>query len=122
MLSTHKHYKSFGFILKTFKIIMASLNNSTAIPFTHSQRPQLIPEHVRILKICNVINEEQLTPKKFMIALLANQHPDVINRVKKWPCSGLKSTMELTKQLVSVLKKNSTAKSAWEDFVLEEVR
>jgi hypothetical protein len=84
-------------------------------------RQKSIPEHIRILEICDTINLHQLTPKKFFLALLTNSNEKVVDRRKKWPASGLSSTMELLRVLIDLVKKNNKGKEMWRDLVLSEV-
>jgi hypothetical protein len=44
----------------------------------------------------------------------------VVDRRKKWPASGLSSTMELLRALISLVKKNKEGQEMWEDLVLSE--
>ncbi|WAR57395.1 hypothetical protein PtB15_8B442 [Puccinia triticina] len=79
-----------------------------------------IPLHVRIIDICDRINLHQLTPKKFVLALLTNSHESVVKRRMKWSGKGLPTTMELLMELISLVKTNKEGQKLWEDIVLDE--
>ncbi|KNZ53676.1 hypothetical protein VP01_3169g3 [Puccinia sorghi] len=66
-------------------------------------------------EICKTINSHNFTPKKFFLALLQSQHPDIIDRLKKWPASGI-NTMELVKTIGGLLANNKSSKSFWEEM------
>jgi hypothetical protein len=85
-----------------------------------NQIQKSIPEHICILHICDTINSHQLTPKKFFLSLLTNSHDKVVDQRKKWPASGLSSTMELLCALISLVKKNKECQEMWEDLVLSK--
>jgi hypothetical protein len=86
-----------------------------------SKKTKTTPEHCRIIEICELINSHQLTPKKFIVALLTNMHPTVIDRWKKWAYSGLDSTFDLMKELKTLITKSPNGSRAWEKYVQEEV-
>ncbi|POW02310.1 hypothetical protein PSTT_11867 [Puccinia striiformis] len=83
-------------------------------------KPDTISEHTRLLSICKVIQDNQLTPKKFLLAFLTNPHPAIADRRRLWSSSGLDSTMDLLETTVNLLKKKEQSDSAWCSFVLDE--
>ncbi|KAA1083757.1 hypothetical protein PGT21_006018 [Puccinia graminis f. sp. tritici] len=87
---------------------------------TFQEKIPTIPEHVRILDICESIHSHQLTPKKFFFAFLKNTHEGVVSRWSKWSGSGLPTTMELLLELVLLVKKKPEGRQLWEDFLLNE--
>jgi hypothetical protein len=92
---------------------------SSTNDFTPTQ--STIPEHKRILDICDVIQKHGLTPKKFILAFLQNPHGDVADRRRLWPVTGLDSTMELLKEIILVVKKKPKGRELWEAFLEDEV-
>ncbi|EFP90944.2 uncharacterized protein PGTG_17216 [Puccinia graminis f. sp. tritici CRL 75-36-700-3] len=91
---------------------------SSTNDFTPKQ--STIPEHKRILDICDVIQKHGLTPKKFLLAFLQNPHGDVADRRRLWPVTGLDSTVELLKEIILVVKKKPKGRELWEAFLEDE--
>ncbi|KAH9459914.1 hypothetical protein Pst134EB_008128 [Puccinia striiformis f. sp. tritici] len=79
-----------------------------------------IPEHVRIIDICEYINTHALSPKKFFLALMKSTDDRLVNRRSKWPSSGLDSTMELLNELVKLVKKTKEGSKQWNNLIFRE--
>ncbi|KNZ51037.1 hypothetical protein VP01_4120g2 [Puccinia sorghi] len=70
--------------------------------------------HSQDLKyICETINSHHFNPKKVFLSLLISQNPEIIDCLKKWPTSGINSTIELVKTIGGLLANNKSSKSFW---------
>ncbi|KAA1073437.1 hypothetical protein PGT21_012114 [Puccinia graminis f. sp. tritici] len=107
-----QHFHSISIPLTAIQLII--------IMEAKSQNQATIPESKRILSICDFIQSHQLTPKKFLCAFLTNPHDKIVDRRKKWPASGLDSTIELFTILKGVITKSAAGKKRWNDIVQEE--
>ncbi|KAA1075118.1 hypothetical protein PGT21_029411 [Puccinia graminis f. sp. tritici] len=87
---------------------------------TPLEKKETICESKRLIEVCNQIQSNNWTTKKFMHAFLKNPHDEIVNRRRLWATTGLNSTMDLLKEIVHIIKKNEEGREMWSNFVLEE--
>ncbi|KNZ57022.1 hypothetical protein VP01_225g5 [Puccinia sorghi] len=61
--------------------------DTTNTSIISSSQPENLPENMRLMRICKVIQENHLTPKKFLLGFLKNSHPALATRQRLWPAT-----------------------------------
>jgi hypothetical protein len=75
-----------------------------------------------VRSICEAIAQENLTPKKFILAFLSNQHSNLALRRGSWGTNnGWPSTLNLLQEIRKLATKRKTGRGLWRDFILQEV-
>ncbi|KAI7956401.1 hypothetical protein MJO29_007800, partial [Puccinia striiformis f. sp. tritici] len=79
-----------------------------------------IPQSTRLIEICKFIQDNQLTPKKFVLGFLQNTHAALANRRRLWGATGLNSTMVVVKEISNLVQKSDEGRQVWATFIQDE--
>ncbi|KAI7951190.1 hypothetical protein MJO28_006874 [Puccinia striiformis f. sp. tritici] len=79
-----------------------------------------IPQSTRLIEIFKFIQDNQLTPKKFVLGFLQNTHAALADQRRLWGATGLNSTMVVVKEISNLVQKSDEGRQVWATFIQDE--
>ena len=89
---------------------------------TLTSSPRLNKQWKKVLYICEIIQRQNLNPKKFITAFLTLWNSDLAYKRRLWSSEGIDSTMELVKAIQNLVRSRNEGREHWYQFILQEVR
>jgi hypothetical protein len=87
-----------------------------------SASPQSLSEREKLLQICRLIQDLNMTPKSFIISFLESGDSDIAYRRRFWGTqTGWHSTSEVLRVIKSVVFRTQHGATGWKEFIKEEV-
>ncbi|KAH9443560.1 hypothetical protein Pst134EA_032625 [Puccinia striiformis f. sp. tritici] len=85
--------------------------------------PELHYEHQKVIHICDLMRSVNLTPKKFMKALLTNKNMAVKARRAMWGSDdSWNSTLEIVNDIRGLVCDNLEGKGNWKNYILDQAK
>ncbi|KAA1130849.1 hypothetical protein PGTUg99_026233 [Puccinia graminis f. sp. tritici] len=86
-----------------------------------SASPQSLSEREKLLQICRLIQDLNMTPKSFIISFLESGDSDLAYRRRFWGTqTGWHSTSEVLRAIKSVVCRTQHGATGWKEFIKEE--
>ncbi|KAA1084214.1 hypothetical protein PGT21_021262 [Puccinia graminis f. sp. tritici] len=86
-------------------------------------KPQFKTTYQKIRFVCDIISRFNMTPKKFILAFLTNQHIDLALRSGCWGTkTGWTTTLELIQAIKRLATKSKASRCLWREFILQEAK